>query len=419
MRKVCRSKKVKHLTLALSVGVFCVPITKVAAGQGSIHDGVEVGLGMHYSEYDSKGNASSAIGAMGQFGYRFDNPFSLELKYEQADHGPRGAAISDIDTTHTLLNGLYHFHAGARTEPYLGLGVGRYDRETLGIEADGSSAVLSAGLKYHFSHNFLFRPEIFYNTVSGDVDDEFFGVNFIVSAEFGDRAPIAPPSPPKPIDSDNDGVTDSVDKCPDTPPGKTVDAQGCEPPKDSDGDGVTDAKDSCPNTPTGVKVDTQGCEVVPVDTDGDGVYDHVDKCPNTADKLKVDNQGCPKRLMETVSIRLDIKFDSNSAEIKPSHFAEIRKVATFLEQYAGTVVQIEGHTDTLGKASYNKQLSQKRADAVANVLKNEMGVAADRVKAVGFGEENPIADDSTVAGREMNRRVVGEISIDKEKFEQR
>jgi outer membrane protein OmpA-like peptidoglycan-associated protein len=91
-----------------------------------------------------------------------------------------------------------------------------------------------------------------------------------------------------PKDSDGDGVVDGADKCPNTPKGAKVDASGC--PTDSDGDGVPDGPDRCPNTPKGVKVDTSGC---PVDSDGDGVVDGTDKCPNTPLGTKVDKDGCP------------------------------------------------------------------------------------------------------------------------------
>jgi outer membrane protein OmpA-like peptidoglycan-associated protein len=92
-----------------------------------------------------------------------------------------------------------------------------------------------------------------------------------------------------PKDADGDGVTDTLDRCPDTPAGTPVDATGC--PKDSDGDGVTDLSDKCPNTPAGTAVDASGC---PKDSDKDGVLDGVDKCPNTPAGTPVDATGCPK-----------------------------------------------------------------------------------------------------------------------------
>jgi outer membrane protein OmpA-like peptidoglycan-associated protein len=91
-----------------------------------------------------------------------------------------------------------------------------------------------------------------------------------------------------PLDSDKDGVTDNLDKCPGTPAGVAVDKDGC--PLDSDGDGVPDYLDKCPGTPAGVKVDKDGC---PLDSDNDGVTDNLDKCPGTPAGVKVDKDGCP------------------------------------------------------------------------------------------------------------------------------
>jgi hypothetical protein len=91
-----------------------------------------------------------------------------------------------------------------------------------------------------------------------------------------------------PLDTDKDGVPDYIDECPGTPLGVKVDSRGC--PLDTDGDGVPDYKDECPGTPLGVKVDSRGC---PLDTDGDGVPDTKDKCPGTPLGVKVDSRGCP------------------------------------------------------------------------------------------------------------------------------
>lgn len=119
--------------------------------------------------------------------------------------------------------------------------------------------------------------------------------------------------PEKPKDSDNDGVPDTSDDCPNTPQGVEVDSNGCEkkntednqdnttttpPPttatKDTDRDGVPDDKDKCPNTPFGTLVDNTGCPVVTnnSDSDRDGVADSADKCPNTPRGAVVDSQGC-------------------------------------------------------------------------------------------------------------------------------
>lgn len=91
----------------------------------------------------------------------------------------------------------------------------------------------------------------------------------------------------KPLDSDGDGVIDSLDKCPFSQSGIKVDSTGCG--IDSDGDGVLDENDKCPNTKAGVKVDDNGCVG---DTDNDGVLDDRDECPNTPRGFRVDSVGC-------------------------------------------------------------------------------------------------------------------------------
>ena len=157
-------------------------------------------------------------------------------------------------------------------------------------------------------------------------------------------------------------------------------------------------------------INTPAPKPVAVDTDKDGVYDSLDKCPGTAKNLKVDSKGCKVLLTETVSINLNVNFANNSDVVEPSYFPEIKKVATFMQQYDGTVVEIRGYTDDRGRAEYNKDLSDRRAKAVAEVLANEFNINTNRISANGYGEANPIADNTTSEGRAKNRRVVAEIS---------
>ncbi len=105
-----------------------------------------------------------------------------------------------------------------------------------------------------------------------------------------------------PSDTDADGVPDGIDQCPGTPAGTQVDARGC--PLDADADGVSDALDRCPNTPAGTQVDASGCPLA-VDSDGDGVNDDKDRCPNTIAGVKVDADGCPITLTEYETELLD------------------------------------------------------------------------------------------------------------------
>jgi OOP family OmpA-OmpF porin len=197
-----------------------------------------------------------------------------------------------------------------------------------------------------------------------------------------------------PLDSDGDGVADSLDQCPGTPQGAAVDARGC--PLDTDGDGVPDYLDQCPATASGVVVDEKGC---PKDSDGDGVQDHLDQCPDTPAGLIVDKKGCP------ISMTLAIEFDVDKAEIKPAYHAELAKGAAFIKKYADQKILIAGHTDSTGTEAYNQDLSRRRAESVRNYLVKNFGVDGSKLFVRGFGETAPVASNATAEGRQTNRRV--------------
>jgi OOP family OmpA-OmpF porin len=186
-------------------------------------------------------------------------------------------------------------------------------------------------------------------------------------------------------------------QCPsygEVPAGVAVDAEGC--PLDSDADGVPDYRDQCPGTPAGVAVDAKGC---PLDSDGDGVPDYRDQCPNTPAGTEVNALGCPESLV------LDgVNFEFDSAQLTPEARQELNTVAERLANNSGVRVSIEGHTDSVGSAAYNKELSQQRAESVASYLQ-QSGVQANRMRAIGYGEERPIATNDTDEGRAENRRV--------------
>ncbi len=107
-----------------------------------------------------------------------------------------------------------------------------------------------------------------------------------------------------------------------------------------------------------------------------------------------------------VSIKLDLQFDTAKALVKPVYDPELKKVAEFLNAHPAAKAEIEGHTDNVGRASANLALSQRRADAVRLALITRFGVDASRLTARGYGDAQPVADNSTAEGRAQNRRVV-------------
>jgi len=107
---------------------------------------------------------------------------------------------------------------------------------------------------------------------------------------------------------------------------------------------------------------------------------------------------------EVVKVQLDVKFDFNKAVVKPNSYGDVKSLADFMKQYPKTTTVVAGHTDNVGPDAYNQKLSQKRADAVKQVLVKD-GVSPARVQSVGYGKTRPVADNATEAGRAMNRRV--------------
>jgi OOP family OmpA-OmpF porin len=104
-------------------------------------------------------------------------------------------------------------------------------------------------------------------------------------------------------------------------------------------------------------------------------------------------------------ITLHTEFDVNKAEIRPEYRDEIAKVGNFMKQYPTTTAVIEGHSDNVGDAEYNRTLSQRRAESVVNHLVETYGIDRNRLTAKGYGMANPVADNATEAGRQANRRI--------------
>ena len=185
---------------------------------------------------------------------------------------------------------------------------------------------------------------------------------------------------------------------------------------DRDGDGILDQNDTCPTMAEDKDgfEDSDGCP--DADNDGDRVADTHDQCPNEPETRNgyQDLDGCPDevktkdtRVVVTdtrIEITDKIYFDTSKATIKPASYSLLDAVAATLKGNPRLAVRIEGHTDSKGSGKYNKRLSEQRAQAVRAYL-IQRGVAGSRLEAVGYGEEQPIAPNSSAAGRSKNNRV--------------
>jgi outer membrane protein OmpA-like peptidoglycan-associated protein len=214
-------------------------------------------------------------------------------------------------------------------------------------------------------------------------------------------------------DKDGDGINDDLDKCPLDP--EDIDAfedeDGC-PDKDNDNDGILDLQDKCPMEPEDRDQfeDEDGCP--DFDNDQDQILDVNDKCPNEPEDYDgdADEDGCKDefKLVVVKDDRIEIKqkifFATGKSKILSKSFAVLNEVALVMNKRGTLRVRVEGHTDNVGPARRNQRLSEARAGSVRKYLVSR-GIDPTRLVPVGYGEDRPIEDNGTPAGREINRRV--------------
>ncbi len=321
------------------------------------------------------------------------------------------------------------FTDAAKIAPFLtaGVGGGYYDGKMAGYIPAG------LGLQWNMnsvSYGFLQAQYKFTLTEKYLGDNLFYSLGFAQNIGKQKMMPPPPPPPPPvveaPKDRDGDGVVEADDKCPDVK--GLASLQGCP---DRDGDGITDADDKCPDVKglakyngcpipdtdkDGVNDEQDKCPTVagvaryqgcPIpDTDGDGVNDEEDKCPSTPGPAS--NQGCPE-IKQAVIDKINyaaknIFFATGSSKLLPKSFKSLNDVAKIMSDDASLMLDIDGHTDNTGTAEKNQVLSEARANAVKAYLATK-GVADSRMTATGHGQDEPVADNKTAAGRAKNRRV--------------
>ena len=310
-------------------------------------------------------------------------------------------------------------------QPYITLGVGAHKYRSY----YGAFLPLGLGLKVNvLDEAHLFVTSTYRVPVTTETANYHFQHSIGIAGRLGKKKEPVKLDPPKPpADTDNDGIIDSLDKCP-TIPGLAK-YEGCPIP-DTDKDGINDEEDKCPTVPGLARY--QGCPVP--DTDKDGINDEDDKCPTVAGLARYqgcpipdtdgdgvndeedrcitiagpkENFGCPV-IPEEVKKRVDIAarnilFVTGSAKLQKSSFKGLDDVAKIMNENPGMSIAIDGHTDNVGKEDYNQTLSDNRANSVKVYLVSK-GVDESRITATGHGELKPIADNKTAAGRQKNRR---------------
>jgi len=338
-----------------------------------------------------------------------------------------------FNNDHFLLEGNAALHLKATTEkywvqPYLTVGVGGHTYRNFW------GAFLPVGLG--FKINFFDEASVFIQStyrvpVTTETANYHFQHSLGVAGILGkkkEKIIPPPPPPPAPADTDADGITDDKDKCP-TVPG-VAKYEGCPIP-DTDKDGINDEEDKCPAVPglaryqgcpvpdtdkDGINDEEDKCPTVagvaryqgcPIpDTDGDGVNDEEDKCPSLPGPRE--NQGCPV-ISSEVTKRVNyaaqnILFVTGSYKLLPKSYKGLNDVVKILNENPNMMLVIDGHTDNVGSDETNQTLSDNRANTVKQYIISQ-GISESRIAATGHGETTPIADNTTAAGRQKNRRV--------------
>ncbi len=310
-------------------------------------------------------------GATARLGKAFNERWNLEFAASGLKmSGDKSKGGKDINQFAVGGNALAVFNRGGQFQPYILTGIGA-------AQSRYQSAPNDTNLYYDLGIGAIVPLFDGAGRLRGEVlrradNDMFDSKDWILNIGFGTffgakaAAPRAAPIVAAPVDSDGDGVPDTADRCPGTPAGAAVDANGCE--LDSDGDGVVDRLDECPGTPRGTAVDAVGCPLVTV----------------------INLEG--------------VNFQTNSANLSGGADEVLNEQAATLVANEKVTIEVAGHTDSDGEASYNQGLSQRRAETVRDYLIAK-GVAADRIIARGYGESEPIADNAYKAGKAANRRV--------------
>jgi len=333
-------------------------------------------------------------------------------------------------------NVLAYYNRKSTFAPYAVLGIG-YQNANLnfGGKESNPTAALGAGFRWQIGTGpFAVRSEVNMRRTfdGGDRNFDDYTVSLGVEYRFGKKSrSLGVPPSDKPADTDGDGVLDMWDECPNTPPGVGVTSRGCEIQRiDSDGDNdrVPDSTDACPDTPAGAPVGPDGCSLdsdmdgvltgqdrcpgsrpgadvnefgCENDVDKDGVADHHDRCLDTHFGVKVDVYGC--EIKDIISLP-GVNFQTASDLLAPGAEDLIEIAAQTLNNHPDLHIEVAGHSDSQGSDVFNLGLSDRRAKTVYDYL-FLYGVDPARMSFKGYGESEPIADNSTSEGRAINRRV--------------
>jgi OOP family OmpA-OmpF porin len=316
------------------------------------------------------GGAQAAIGRVFHEHWNFEGAFGFLNFSGDSDKG--GINQDQIYLNANVLN---VYNRDGRFQPYLlgGLGVVQTSAYQVSDETNFQASLGGGAFIPIFDGKARVRAELLarFESADSNLTDTIFNLGVVFP--FGRKAEPAPEPvvvPPVIADGDQDGVQDSIDRCPETPLNTVVDQYGCA--LDTDGDGVPDDKDQCWDTPPNTEVDEVGCTIV-------------------------------EEIPEIIELS-GVNFRSNSDMLLDGANTALNAAAQTLIDNPELVVEVAGHTDDVGDENYNAGLSLARAVSVRDYMVG-LGVDPARITARGYGESDPVASNETPEGRAKNRRV--------------
>lgn len=330
---------------------------------------------------DSNRGTDDGVGASLLVGKLFQSRFGAELELHYSSYDPEQGG-KNAELISGGVRGLLFPLEGAGAFVTAGLAHGRFTDHP-GLDPDYDTILWSMGGGYLFGPFNLVLKDLAVRTElsfrgdmhDGDKTSETYNnaLNEIV-ASVGVVLPLgSPPAPPPP------------------PVEETVEVVEVAAPADSDGDGVADDLDTCPDTPAGTQVDASGCPLPAP----------APSCPSPEPGQPITLEGCAAG--DKIVLR-GVNFEFDRAQLTVNARTILDGVAEALIGVPNARIEVGGHTDDKGTDEYNQALSERRAGSVRQYL-SEKGVDNSRMEARGYGESEPIADNQTDEGRELNRRV--------------
>lgn len=347
-----------------------------------------------YTLVDSDRGTKNGLGGTLAIGKQFQQRFAFELA---AHYASFKADSGDADSAKLISGGIRGllFPTSGGLYGLAGLGYGRF-KDHPGLEPDYRSILWTVGAGYligpfnlvasgvSIRAEVAFRSDMHRGELTADKYNNALNEGV---ASLGLLIPIgagpAPAAAPAPVVAE--------------PEPEAVEVVAVVQPSDTDGDGVTDDADQCPDTPAGTMVDASGCPQ-PV---AEPAPAPAPDCQSPEAGVPVSLEGC--KAGDKIVLR-GVTFEFDRANLTANAKAILDQAADALLSAQGIRVEIAGHTDARGSDAYNAKLSEQRAQSVMTYL-GERGIAADRLSAKGYGEAEPVADNGTDEGRELNRRV--------------